>query len=124
MSSDTPVSTTNKTDRHDITEILFKVPLNTIVITLTMEQEFRALPEHLSSPPGFSGVSVAQCLVFFAMFCRSLFVLCILAIVLTVLSPLTASDCHFVLTVLSPLTPSDCHFGILQLFLHKWYCIL
>jgi hypothetical protein len=50
MSSGTPVSTTNKTDRHDITEILSKVPLNTIVLTLTMEQEFRALPEHLSSP--------------------------------------------------------------------------
>jgi hypothetical protein len=27
---DTPVSTTNKTDRHDITEILLKVALNTI----------------------------------------------------------------------------------------------
>jgi hypothetical protein len=26
----TPVSTTNKTDRHDITEILLKVALNTI----------------------------------------------------------------------------------------------
>jgi len=26
----TPVSSTNKTDRHDITEILFKVALNTI----------------------------------------------------------------------------------------------
>jgi len=28
--SDSPVSTTNKTDRHDITEILLKVALNTI----------------------------------------------------------------------------------------------
>jgi hypothetical protein len=28
----TPVSSTNKTDRHDITEILFKVALNTITI--------------------------------------------------------------------------------------------
>ena len=29
----TPVSSTNKTDRHEITEILLKVALNTIVIT-------------------------------------------------------------------------------------------
>jgi len=31
---DTPVSSTNKTDRHDITEILLKVALNTITITI------------------------------------------------------------------------------------------
>ena len=31
-SPDTPVSPTNKTDRHDITEMLFKVPLNTIIL--------------------------------------------------------------------------------------------
>jgi hypothetical protein len=30
FSPGTPVSSTNKTDRHDITEILFKVALNTI----------------------------------------------------------------------------------------------
>jgi hypothetical protein len=30
----TPVSPTNKTDRHDIAEILFKVALNTITLTL------------------------------------------------------------------------------------------
>jgi hypothetical protein len=29
----TPVSTTNKTDWHDITEILLKVALNTIILT-------------------------------------------------------------------------------------------
>jgi hypothetical protein len=32
----TPVSSTNKTDRHDITEILLKVALNTITLTLTI----------------------------------------------------------------------------------------
>jgi len=32
--SGTPVSSTNKTDRHDITEILLKVALNTTTITL------------------------------------------------------------------------------------------
>jgi len=30
-----PVSATNKTDRHDITEILLKVAFNTITLTLT-----------------------------------------------------------------------------------------
>jgi len=30
----TPVSFTNKTDRHNITEILLKVALNTITLTL------------------------------------------------------------------------------------------
>jgi hypothetical protein len=30
FSAGTPVSSTNKTDRHDITEILLKVPLSTI----------------------------------------------------------------------------------------------
>jgi hypothetical protein len=32
----TPVSSTNKTDRHDMTEILLKVALNTITITFTI----------------------------------------------------------------------------------------
>ena len=32
---DTPVSSTNKTDRHDITEILLKVALNTITLTFS-----------------------------------------------------------------------------------------
>jgi len=31
-----PVSFTNKTDRHDITEILLKVALNTLTLTLTL----------------------------------------------------------------------------------------
>jgi hypothetical protein len=31
-----PVSSTNKTDRHDITEILLKVALNTITLTLIL----------------------------------------------------------------------------------------
>jgi hypothetical protein len=33
--SGTPVSSTNKTDRHDITEILLKVTLNTIDLSLS-----------------------------------------------------------------------------------------
>ena len=34
--SGTPVSSTNKTDRHDITEVLLKVALNTITLFLTL----------------------------------------------------------------------------------------
>jgi hypothetical protein len=32
----TPVSSTNKTDCHEISEILLKVALNTIILTLTL----------------------------------------------------------------------------------------
>jgi len=35
-----------------------------------MEQELPTPPEHLGSPQIFSGVHVAQCLVFGVMFCR------------------------------------------------------
>jgi len=34
FSGETPVSSTNKTDRHDIAEILLKMVLNTIALTL------------------------------------------------------------------------------------------
>jgi hypothetical protein len=37
VSPGTPVSSTNKTDCHDITEILLKVALNTIALTLTQK---------------------------------------------------------------------------------------
>ena len=36
FSPGTPVSFTNKTDRHDIAEILLKVALSTITLTLTI----------------------------------------------------------------------------------------
>ena len=39
-----------------------------------MEQELLTLPEHMSSPPVFSVVCVAQSLIFCVVFCRSLFV--------------------------------------------------
>jgi len=39
------VCSTNKTDRHDITEILLKVALNTLTLTLSAEQkEINKLP--------------------------------------------------------------------------------
>jgi hypothetical protein len=36
FSTGTPVSSTYKTNRHDITEILLKVALNNIILTLTL----------------------------------------------------------------------------------------
>jgi hypothetical protein len=40
FSPSTPVSSTNKTDRHDITEILLKVALNTLPLTFTSYRIF------------------------------------------------------------------------------------
>jgi hypothetical protein len=37
ISFDLPVSSTNKTDHHDITEILLKVALNTLTISPSFE---------------------------------------------------------------------------------------
>jgi hypothetical protein len=49
-----------------------------------VEQELLSIPEYLSFPPVFRGVHVARSLVFYVMFCRSLFALLLLAIVLSV----------------------------------------
>ena len=51
--------------------------------------------ENLSPPPGFSGVRVIRFLVLYVMFWRSLFVLLLLAIVLSVLLRITTSDYPF-----------------------------
>ena len=70
-----------------------------------VEQELPTLPEHMISPPGFSGIHVTQSLV---MFCRSLFVLFLLAIVFSVLR----------------FQDSDYLFGILKLLLnYVTYCV-
>ena len=60
-----------------------------------VEQELRTLPEHMSSLSIFSWVRIAQSLVFCVMFCGSLFVLFLLAIVLSVFLRITASDYPF-----------------------------
>ena len=53
-----------------------------------VEQELLTLPEHLSSPPVFSGVRVTRSLVLCVMFCRSLFVR------LSFLAHLTKGSCE------------------------------
>jgi hypothetical protein len=57
-----------------------------------VEQELLTLPDHLSSPSVCSAVRVARSLVSRVMFCRSLFVLFLLAIVFSVLLRFTALD--------------------------------
>jgi hypothetical protein len=60
-----------------------------------VEQELLTLMKHMNSPPVFSGVRVDWSLVLFVVFCRSLFVLFLLTIVLSVLLRFTDSDHHF-----------------------------
>jgi hypothetical protein len=60
-----------------VTRLTRRVPL--------VEQELLTLPEHLSSPPVFTRVRVTRSLALCIMFCRSLFVLFLLTIVLSVL---------------------------------------
>jgi len=62
-----------------------------LTVTRRVDQKLLTLPEHLSSR-FFSGVRVAQSLIFCIVFGRSLFVLFLLAIVLPVLFRFTASD--------------------------------
>ena len=60
--------------------------LNIIIITTEVFNYLEpTLPEHPSSPPGFNGVRFARSLVFWVLICRSLFVLFLLVIVLSVL---------------------------------------
>jgi len=63
------------------------------------------LPEHLSSPPVFSGVRVTRSLVLCVMFCRSLFVLFVLFLLAIVLSVLFLLA--IILSVLFRFTDSD-----------------
>ena len=76
-----PASSTTKAGRHDIAEILLKVALDKkkkkpstgrllvlegvirSAVSAAVEQELPTLPEHLSSPPAFSGVRGTRSLV-------------------------------------------------------------
>jgi len=122
-----PVSSTNKTDHYDILEILLKVALNTIkqthinllYNTVVRKDVYTFALQYLSlsgntmgvtsgarsvNPSGapefilsFSVVRVARSVMFGVVFCRSLFVLVPLAIVLSVLRLFTAFDYPFVI---------------------------
>jgi len=62
-----------------------------------VEQEMITPPEHMSSSPVLSGVRVARYLVFYVMFCRSLFVLlsCFLLVIVLSVLRFTHSDYPF-----------------------------
>ena len=60
-----------------------------------VEQKRITLAEHMSSPPVFSWVRATRFLVLYVVFCRSLFVLFLLAIVLSVLIRFRDSDYPF-----------------------------
>ena len=65
FSSDTPVSSTNKTDRHDIIDILLKVALNTITITplITIFFYREALPGNWNEDfDSFQKMIILKCL--------------------------------------------------------------
>ena len=70
-----------------VTSVTRRVPL--------VEQELLTLPEHLSSPLIVSRVRAVWSLVFCVVFCRSLFVLFLLPMVLSVFHWFTASDYPF-----------------------------
>jgi hypothetical protein len=70
---------------QDTTDILTYASKLTVTWRFSVvKQELLTLPEHMNSPPVFSGVRVARSLVFCVVFCRSLFVLFLLAIVLSI----------------------------------------
>jgi len=71
-----------------VTTVTLWVPL--------VKQELLILLEHLSSPSSFTGVRVARSLFFCVVFCRSLFILVLLAMVLSVLW-FTDSEYSFVI---------------------------
>jgi hypothetical protein len=56
--SDTPVFSNNKTDSHDITEILLKVALNTIILTVNFGERHKLLNPQKTGKPNIvdSGV--------------------------------------------------------------------
>jgi len=93
---------------YDISIGFWNCSASVVFFCSMVDQELLTLLEHLNSPPVFSGVRVTRSLDFCVVFCTSLrvlFLLFILAIVLSVLW----------------FTHSDYPFGIFKLFLqYKW----
>jgi len=90
------------------------------ILCRSLHNNVETLPEHLSSSPVFSALRVAQSLVFCVVFCRSMIVLSIFAIVLSVILRFTASDYPFgIFNLLYRLTlPEHLFFSM------SWYFIL
>jgi len=88
-----------------------------------VEQELPTLPEHLSSPPVFSGVRVTRSLVLCVVFCRSLFVLlyfflwplCCLSFfdLRNLITPLVSSNFSYLISLLL-LISADSYFLVLN----------
>ena len=76
-----------------------------------VEQELLTHPEHMSSPPVFSGVRVTRSLVLCVCFVDSSLSFCLFLLAI-------------VLSVLLRFTYSDYSFGIFKLFLSFFYCRL
>ena len=82
-----------------------------------VEQELLTLPEHLSSPPVFSGVRVTRSLVLYVCFVDRYLSFCTF-----VICPFVLFLLAIVLSVLLRYMDSDCPFGIFKLFLsHDQY---
>ena len=95
-----------------VTRLIRWVPL--------VEQELLTLPEHLSSPPVFSGVRVTRSLVLYTcMFCRSLFVL--LYFFFWPLCCLFFFDIRILITPLVSSNSSSCKMPALY-FTYENYC--
>ena len=92
------VATTSRSFPHSwlitgfVTRLIWRVPL--------VEEELETLPEHLSSPPVSSGVTLIRSLVLCVCFVEGCFVLFLLAIVLSVPLRFTDSDYPFYIFIL------------------------
>ena len=90
-----------------------KMNLVTRQVSIVEQELFRIITSFFSYR-----IRVTQSLVFYVVFCTSLFDLFPLTIVLSVLHRLPASDYRFVLSVLLRFTDSDYPFVIFKLFLN------
>ena len=86
---------------------------------LLAEQELFILREHLSLPAVFSGIHIAQSLIFCISFCRSLFVLYILLLLVIVLSAiLRFTDSDYCFDIFKPFLCEQQHLAANTLHRH------
>ena len=80
----------------DILFFLFHSKSSYYLPVSRVKQDQLTFPEHLSSPPIFSGIRVARSLVFCVMFCRSLLLLFLLTIISSNFRIVFSSHCRTV----------------------------